>query len=150
MRTRTEPADAGFTLVEVLASLAVISVVLAATTTFFIRSMATIGVQGVRQAAIQIAADGMEQLRAVPGAHALAWVAARTAPAPVPGYDDLYERSWSCSADGGACTGASLLIEPAVTVTWRSKACATGRCSYVASTRISTALIEPIFPAAGA
>jgi prepilin-type N-terminal cleavage/methylation domain-containing protein len=150
MRTRREPADAGFTLVEVLASLAVVSVVLAATTTFFIRSMATIDMQGVRQAAIQVASDGMEQLRAVPGAHALAWVTARATPATVQSNGMTYERSWSCAADGGACTAASLLIEPAVTVTWRAKGCTDDHCSYVASTRISTAVIEPIFPAAGA
>ena len=92
MRTRREPADAGFTLVEVLASLAVVSVVLAATTTFFIRSMATIDMQGVRQAAIQVASDGMEQLRAVPGAHALAWVTARATPATVQSNGMTYEQ----------------------------------------------------------
>jgi prepilin-type N-terminal cleavage/methylation domain-containing protein len=150
MRTRREPADAGFTLVEVLASLAVISVVLAATTTFFIRAMSTIHLQGVRQAAIQVASDGMEQLRAVPGAHALAWVTARATPATVTTNGVAYERSWTCAADGGACTGASLLIEPTVTVTWRAKGCTADHCSYVTSTRISTALIEPMFPAAGA
>lgn len=150
MRTRREPGDAGFTLVEVLASLAVISVVLAATTTFFIRSMATIGMQGVRQAGIQVASDGMEQLRAVPGAHALAWVTARALPVTVRSNGVAYERSWSCAADGGACTAGSLLIEPTVKVTWRAKGCTNDNCSYVTSTRISTALIEPIFPAAGA
>ena len=150
MRTRSESADAGFTLVEVLASLAVISVVLAATTTFFIRSMATIGLQGVRQTAIQVASDGMEQLRAVPGSHALAWVAAHALPTTVESNGVDYQRSWTCTADGGACTAGSLLIEPTVTVTWRAKGCGNDRCSYVTSTRISTALIEPIFPAAGA
>ena len=150
MRTRREPADAGFTLIEVLASLAVISVVLAATTTFFIRSMSTIDLQGVRQAGIQVAADGMEQLRAVPGAHALAWVTAHALPVTVRSDGVAYERSWSCTADGGTCTAGSLLIEPTVKVTWRAKGCALDTCSYVASTRISTALIEPIFPAAGA
>ncbi len=150
MRTRTEPADAGFTLVEVLASLAVISVVLAATTTFFIRAMVTIDLQGMRQAAIQVASDGMDQLRAVPGAHALAWVTAHAAPVAVQANGLAYQRGWSCVADGGSCTPGSVLIEPSVKVTWRSTGCAGGTCSYVASTRISTALIEPIFPAAGA
>ena len=150
MRSRTEPADAGFTLVEVIASLAVISVVLAATTTFFIRSMVSIDLQGMRQAAIQVASDGMEQLRAVPGSHALAWITARSAPATVQANGLAYERSWSCAADGGQCTAASVLIEPAVRVTWRSNGCDANLCSYVTSTRISTALIEPIFPAAGA
>lgn len=150
MRTDTAPADAGFTLVEVLAALAVISVVLAATTTFFIRSMVTIDQQGARQAAVQVASDGMEQLRAVPGAHALAWVTANAAPVTVTSNGLAYERSWSCVADGGACTTGSTLIEPRVTVTWGSKACTGGRCTYATSTRISTALIEPIFPVAGA
>jgi len=128
----------------------VISVVLAPTTTFVIKSMATIALQGVRQAAIQVASDGMEQLRAVPGAHALAWLTAHAAPDTVTSNGVEYERTWSCAADGGTCTAASELIEPAVTVTWRAKGCAADRCSYVTSTRISTALIEPIFPAAGA
>jgi prepilin-type N-terminal cleavage/methylation domain-containing protein len=150
MRTRIPPADAGFTFVEVLSALAVVSVVLAATTTFFIRSMMTIDLQGMRQAAVQVASDGMEQLRAVPGALALGWVTANAAPVTVTVDGLAYERSWGCSAGGASCTPGSALIEPVVRVTWESKGCDGGHCSYVTSTRISTALTEPIFPAAGA
>jgi prepilin-type N-terminal cleavage/methylation domain-containing protein len=155
MVTRKDPADAGFTLVEVLASLAVIGVVMTAVTTFFVRSMVSVNLQGARQAAVQVAADQMEHLREWPGSSALSWLQdpANATPRTVAGIQ--YTPSWSCSIVdtathlSRACTAADALITPTVQVSWPDKACANGTCRYSATTLISTAQIEPLFdPAA--
>ena len=138
MGVRKAPADAGFTLIEVLSALAVVGVVMTAVTTFFVRSMVTVDVQAARQAAIQVAADGMEQLRAVPGARALQWITANAAAQEVISNGLKYQRSWDVPAAGAVLTAT-------VRVTWRSKGCTSGTCAYSASTLISTALVEPIF-----
>jgi len=138
VRVRKDPADAGFTLVEVLSALAVVGIVMTAVTTFFIRSMVTVDLQTARQAAIQVAADGMEQLRAVPGSMALTWLTRNAPPATVTANGLDYRRSWDVPAPAS-------LLNATVHVTWKSKGCAAGSCTYTASTLISTAAIEPIF-----
>lgn len=130
--------DAGFTLIEVLTSLAVIGVVLTAVTTFFVRSMVTVDLQGARQTAIQVAASGMEELRAVSGALAVDWLTSRVTPVSVPMNGIDYRRGW-------ALPTPAALMTATVTVTWRSKGCPSGTCSYSASTLISTSAIEPLF-----
>jgi prepilin-type N-terminal cleavage/methylation domain-containing protein len=136
------PGDAGFTLVEVLTSLAVIGVVLTAVTTFFVRSMATVDAQGARQAAIQLAADGMERLREVPGPLAYDWLVSH-------GTEDVrantvkYIRTWD------APTVASLM-QATVRVRWTDRTCPGNTCSYSATTLISTADYEPLFEPAAA
>lgn len=137
MRDR-DPVDAGFTLVEVLASLAVIGVVLTAVTTFFIRSMATVHLQGDRQAAAQVAATAMEQLREVPGAQALAWLTAHAGAQTATVGSVQFERTWDVPAPAA-------LVTATVHVTWPSTDCPGGRCSFAASTLISTAGAEPVF-----
>jgi prepilin-type N-terminal cleavage/methylation domain-containing protein len=155
MVTRKDPADAGFTLVEVLAAMAVIGVVMTAVTTFFVRSMVSVDLQGARQAAIQVAADQMEHLRERPGSSALAWVQ-NTANATAKTVSGItYTPSWSCTIVDTAtlqsrtCVAADAVITPTVQVTWPDKGCASGTCRYAATTLISTAQIEPLFdPAA--
>jgi prepilin-type N-terminal cleavage/methylation domain-containing protein len=58
-------ADAGFTMVEVLVSVAVIGIIMTALTTFFISTVSATGRQGQQQAAIQLATDGAERARAI-------------------------------------------------------------------------------------
>jgi prepilin-type N-terminal cleavage/methylation domain-containing protein len=137
MRTRS-PADAGFTLVEVLASLAVIGVVMTAVTTFFVRSMVTVHIEGARQAAIQVASDAMEQLRAVPGSLALQWIRENAATTTVSSNGLDYQRRWDVPSPAN-------LVTATVRVTWTGRGCPSGTCSYSTSTLISTAAIEPIF-----
>jgi len=134
--------DDGFTLVEVLTSLAVIGVVLSAVTTFFVRSMMMIDVQGARQAAVQVAADAMEELRQVASADVPAWILARTGDAPVTFNKVDYTRTW---ASGVTVTD---LLNVTVTVRWVSRDCPSGGCTYLASTQISTAAREPVFNSA--
>jgi len=141
MRVR-EPGDAGFTLVEVLASLAVIGVVLTAVTTFFVQSMITVDLQGARQAAIQIAADGMERLRQVPGSRALTWITDNQTET-VTANGIKYQRNWDTPT-------FSSLMTVTERITWTDKNCVSGTCSYSASTVISTAGVEPLFEPAQA
>jgi prepilin-type N-terminal cleavage/methylation domain-containing protein len=155
MVTRKDPADAGFTLVEVLAAMAVIGVVMTAVTTFFVRSMVSVDLQGARQAAIQVTADQMEHLRERPGSSALAWVQDTANATPKTIGSIRYTPSWSCSIVDAvthvarACATTDAVITPTVQVTWPDKGCASGTCRYAATTLISTAQIEPLFdPAA--
>jgi prepilin-type N-terminal cleavage/methylation domain-containing protein len=149
MSRRDQAADAGFTLIEVLTALAVIGVVMTAVTTFFVRSMVSVNLQGSRQAAIQMASDGMERLRQMPGSSVFAWLQANSAATTVTANGIAYQRGWSCKTNtGGTCLSSSLVIVPTVTVTWQDNGCAGGTCSYSAATLISTSLIEPIFEAA--
>jgi prepilin-type N-terminal cleavage/methylation domain-containing protein len=158
MSLRTDRTDAGFTLIEVLAALAVIGVVMTAVTTFFVRSMVRIDYQGSRQAAIQLAADGMERLRQIPGSNAYAFIGSENAnctnpvlstPCPIALNGIDYLRTWSCtSATANPCDTSSL-IGLTLTVKWTDKACTGGTCKYSATTLISTEDTEPIFdPAA--
>ncbi|GGK86482.1 type IV pilus modification PilV family protein [Mangrovihabitans endophyticus] len=142
MTARKDPADAGFTLVEVLSALAVIGVVLTAVTTFFIRSMVVVDLQGARQTAIRVASSGMEELRAVSGQLALTWLTKHADPVEVQMNGITYHRGWDVPP-------SSSLITATVHVTWRSKGCPDDTCSYSTSTLISTSSVEPVFdPAA--
>ena len=148
MRRRTGRSDAGFTMIEVITAGAVVAVVLAATTTFFIQSMISINLQGARQAAVQLATDAMEQLRAVPGSLALNWLQTNASPPDQTRNNLTYATRWSCTdADSLiTCGVSSLMLEPAVTVSFQGKGCGdTGVCSYTTRTRISVYSVDPIF-----
>jgi prepilin-type N-terminal cleavage/methylation domain-containing protein len=158
MLTRKDPADAGFTIVEVLVALAVIGVVLTAATTFFVRSMVVINLQGSRQVAIQIASTNLEQLRAMSGEPALNWLLDRTAAGPTPAPDTggslSYTQAWTCTDGSGPCVAATLATAMAsgpiflgatVKITWTSLDCAGNQCAYSATTKISVTHYEPVF-----
>jgi prepilin-type N-terminal cleavage/methylation domain-containing protein len=135
-----ELGEDGFTLVEVLTALAIIGVVLTATTAYFVRSMVVIDGQGARQTALEVATDGMESLRAVSGTQALTWLQARPASEAVTVNSLTYQRAWTfptVSTDG--------LLSATVTVTWIDRTCPDAGCSYSATTMISTATAEPVF-----
>jgi prepilin-type N-terminal cleavage/methylation domain-containing protein len=136
------PGDAGFTLIEVLTSLAVIGVVLTAVTTFFVRSMVSVDAQGARQAAIQLAADGMERLRGVPGPLAYDWLVSHRTET-VRANTVAYVRTWDAPT-------AARLMTATVRVRWTGKSCPDDACSYSTSTLISTAAAEPLFDPAAA
>lgn len=57
--------DAGFTLVEVLVSIAVIGIMMTALTTFFVSTVAATGRQGHQQMAVQLATDAAERARSI-------------------------------------------------------------------------------------
>lgn len=63
---RTTPCgagDGGFTLLEVVVSAAVMSIVLLATSTFFVQALSSSHVQGQQQAGVRLVADAMGTLR---------------------------------------------------------------------------------------
>ncbi|MGW4942504.1 type IV pilus modification PilV family protein [Actinoplanes sp. NPDC004185] len=134
--------DDGFTLVEVLTSLAVIGVVLSAVTTFFVRSMVTIDVQGARQAAIQVAADSMEQLRQVPAADVATWLGTQSGTPEVVVNSIRYTRQWTSTVT------VSALLNVTIKIAWKGHTCPAAGCSYATSTQISTSLHEPLFNSA--
>jgi prepilin-type N-terminal cleavage/methylation domain-containing protein len=164
MNRRHGCRDDGFTMVEVLVSLAVIGIVLLSVSTFFVKSMTTVRLQGARQAAIQIAASSMEELRALAGTNAVSWLTAKAALPPTDAgtsssvvYRQQWSWSWSCSTTPtGGCPGtplaaiaaAPLLAQATVVISWTGRDCpkdASGRCSYTLSTQLSLSTTEPVF-----
>jgi prepilin-type N-terminal cleavage/methylation domain-containing protein len=156
--TRKDPVDSGFTLVEVLVAMAVIGIVLTAVTTFFVRSMVIINLQGSRQVAIQVASTNLEQLRAMSGEPALTWLLDRAAEGPKTSTDTqgslAYTQTWSCTADNAPCVGTTLttalgsgpiFLGASVKITWVGNDCADSLCSYSAATSISVTRYEPVF-----
>ena len=141
MRSQT-PDDDGFTLIEVLTAVAVISVVLTATTALFVRSMTMVNAQGAHQAAFQVATDGLESLRSVSGAQAPTWLAAHAATETVLVNAVPYQRSWTVD------TTTPGLLSATVAVSWPERECPAGGCVFKATTLISTATAEPVFEAA--
>jgi prepilin-type N-terminal cleavage/methylation domain-containing protein len=157
MPTRRYPDD-GFTLIEVLASLSVIGLVLTAATTFFVRSMVIIDLQGSRQVAIQVASTSLEQLRAMSGETAMTWLLGNVdaGPTAVPNTQGslAYRQTWTCADGVDPCVAANLttalgsgpiFLGATVKISWTSNDCAANLCSYSATTKISITRYEPVF-----
>lgn len=86
-RRRATPGnegDRGFTLLEVVVSVAVITIVLTGLSTFFVQAMSASNVQGRQQAGVRLAADSMGTLRATEVSALLAGRAACAPACPVP------------------------------------------------------------------
>ena len=66
-RPATRAPEEGFTLVEVLVSLAIAGILLGSITTFVVGAMSSTRQQGRRQTAVQLALDGMETARTLRG-----------------------------------------------------------------------------------
>ncbi|HYN96628.1 MAG TPA: Ig domain-containing protein [Pilimelia sp.] len=64
--------DAGFTLAEVIVSVALVATVMAALGMFFVRSVAVTGEQRVKQVAVQLTDTGLEYARALKGSQVAA------------------------------------------------------------------------------
>ena len=64
---RPERQDGGFTLVEVVVSLAIMSVVMTSLTVFMVNSRHSAHYSALRDTAVQLAVEGMEKARAVRG-----------------------------------------------------------------------------------
>jgi prepilin-type N-terminal cleavage/methylation domain-containing protein len=137
----TTPRDAGFTLLEVLVALAVISAVLTSMSVFFVRSMTSVNQQGDRQTAVQLAADGMERMREVPGSLVKAWITNQAADVK-PVNTITYTRTWD--PPRVVSTKPSLLYA-VVRVTWRGRSCPGNLCTYTSSTLVAAADTDPVF-----
>ena len=98
--------------------------------------------QGARQAAIQIAADSMEELRQVPAANVVTWLSTRSAQ-PSPTVNGLeYTKLWTSSVT------VTDLLNVTVRITWKGNNCPSAGCTYATGTQISTAFREPVFNSA--
>jgi prepilin-type N-terminal cleavage/methylation domain-containing protein len=135
------PREDGFTLLEVLVSLAIISVVLTAMSQFFVRSMSSVNQQGDRQAAVQLASDGMERMRQVPGSLVSTWLTAQ-APESMPVNNITYTRTWDAPR---VVSVKPALVYAVVRIAWRSRTCASNQCQYVSTTLVAAADAEPVF-----
>lgn len=166
-------ADGGFTLLEVLVSLALIGTMTAALTTFFVRANAAARQQGGRQTAAQVATDAVETARAISNADLVSTLTAlvtgsggtaSTAPGPPWTFQDSrtvggtrFDRGWlveMCWQDRTATSADCTPTKPAdpvefflltVTVTWADVFCAAPGCSFRTTTLISSQVGEPIF-----
>jgi prepilin-type N-terminal cleavage/methylation domain-containing protein len=67
VRQQPGSGDEGFSVVEMLVALAVLSVTMLASAPFFVRSLTNVNKQRTRQAAIQLAETAMEQVRGLKG-----------------------------------------------------------------------------------
>jgi prepilin-type N-terminal cleavage/methylation domain-containing protein len=106
--------DSGFTLAEVMVSMSLISITMAAFTPFFVGAMAVTDYQRTRQVAIQLAGDAVERARALNGSALLTGrgLTASTAqwagaPAPVRPYLDTLSLAWDTDPLLAAGAGAA-------------------------------------------
>jgi prepilin-type N-terminal cleavage/methylation domain-containing protein len=144
--------DAGFTLIEVLVSISLIGVVMAALTTFFVSAQGVANVQDGQQTAVQLATDGIEAARALSPADLLASPPSDQTPPTRNGI--TFTRTWSVTScwqppTGGDCGGQASgyvpFLRAVVTVTWPDTGCQAKRCSYTTGTLVSAADAEPLF-----
>lgn len=145
--------DAGFGLIEVLVAGMLITITMAALTSYFVTATTVTSRQGGVQVAVQLADDAMEQVRAVDVSAILALP--QTATATVNGI--RYTQTWvtskcwkprtQLSGDCGTVRTArdAEFLRVVVTVSWLERHCATGICTYTTSTLISNASSEPFF-----
>lgn len=111
--------DGGFTLLETLMSVLVVSIVMAAMTTFFLSTMATISLQGATQVAVQVATAAAGKVRSMKGSTLLTgrdagsthaqW--ANPAPGVAPYLVDMVE-AFDATAGVGAGASAALPTTP--------------------------------------
>jgi prepilin-type N-terminal cleavage/methylation domain-containing protein len=120
IRLSRNARDAGFTLAEVMVSISLISITMAALTPFFISAMALTDYQRTRQVAIQVAGDAVERAHALNGSALLVGrgQTASTAqwdgaPASVRPYLDTLSLAWDTDPllAGGAGSDAPLPTE---------------------------------------
>lgn len=158
--------DAGFTMVEVIVSTAVIGIVMAASVLFFASTLKVTNVSGGQQTAVQLATDGIEAARAVPIADLRAavlnsngrWIAPDATgdgdPEQPVRNGVRFARGWAVTncwlpPAGGSCgaqAGGYLpFLRVVVTVTWPDSVCSPSRCSFITSTVLSNAPRDPVF-----
>jgi prepilin-type N-terminal cleavage/methylation domain-containing protein len=133
--------DTGFTLLEVLVALAIISVVLTSMSVFFVRSMTSVTQQGDRQTAVRLASDGMERMREIPGALVKTWITGRT-PETLTLNKVRYVRTWYAPR---VVSVRPSLLYAVIRVTWPGQTCPASTCTYSSSTTIAAAGTDPVF-----
>lgn len=150
-----EPADAGFSLIEVIVAIAIIGVVMTAVTSLLVATTTTTNQQGGRQVAIQLANDGIDDVRAMDAADIAKLPAISDLPMENnPGYDRklFVQRCWQSVAIPTRCgtTTASLaFFRVRVAVSWRDKACPAAACTHSAATLINANTDETVIAALG-
>lgn len=157
------PGDAGFSLIEVLVALGLIGIVMAAVTSFFVGTMATIGELSGYHTATQLATKQMENVRATTKVSDLTGGTTITVLGGI-GYDVTWDvrRCWQQTGTvSPVCTYSTTrptqpagalwadLVQVAVTVSWPDRNCSDDRCAYRTDTLISRGELEPMFGTGG-
>jgi type II secretory pathway pseudopilin PulG len=152
--------DNGFVLLETLVAISLISVVMAAFTTFFVNTVAFTSQQRATQIATLIANSAVEMVRAAPPSDLLVSGATAGVPATQTVNNVVYGVTASfvaCAIQTGvpvngvtlnpsclpAATGIQYL-RAVVTVTWTGARCPPTKCQYVTSTLVSP-VDDPLF-----
>ncbi len=111
--------DRGLGLLEAVVATAIIGILMAALSGFFVRAMVVVDRQGDTQAAVRVAADASEHVRALrgpalPAGRDAATTAAQwsAAPAAVRGWEPTVEKVWDPEAAAGAGATAPLPSTP--------------------------------------
>jgi prepilin-type N-terminal cleavage/methylation domain-containing protein len=130
--------DAGVTLIETLAAVAIIGMVMTSMAVVFVQSMAVTHQQGVRQAAAQLAADGLNRVRSWPGPLVADAVASLNGDPDLSSPDRSgvsFRRAWTLA-------GAGSPRKLTVTVSWTAARCP---CSFAVATLVSVNQVDPVF-----
>ena len=148
--------DGGYSLLEMLVSMALVNIVMAGVVMFLAQSMSLTRRNGNQQAAVQLAADAMELIHAVSGATLNASVPSSPETKTVNGV--AYRRSWSVAtcwqpAAGGTCvvqsaapgTGYLPFFQLSVTVSWTEPGCRNTLCSFSTTALVNAMTNHPLF-----
>jgi prepilin-type N-terminal cleavage/methylation domain-containing protein len=137
--------DEGFTLVEILTSIALLGTVMAAMGPFFVRSIRSISSQRSAQAAVELADTAMEQVRSLRGS---ALVAGRgqvrstaqwnAAPAAMTAYKNSMKLMWDTTLSATDPSGDNAAI-PTISQTLSAAGTKYTRTTYVGACEIYTA-----------
>jgi len=151
------PSDAGFSMLEAVISISLISIMIAGFCTFLIATTSITHRQGGQQAAVHLASDGVELVRAVSGPALPAGLPTSPETKTVSGV--TYQRAWSVAVcwqptAGGTCvvqnnppssTGYLKFFKITITVTWPDHGCPTAGCSYATTTLVDGVSTQPLF-----
>ena len=153
----TPRGDGGFIMLEMVTSLTMIGILMAALTAFYANSTAILGRQGSMQSAAQVATGRIEEIRALDPAS----ITSGSSSVTLTGV--TYTNSWvpdvcwqaadttstdtTCQSSTSGTGAWAEFVRIRVTVTWRERSCATGTCSLDAVTLISRAKSDPFLSA---
>src|SRR5690349_11577413 len=115
--TGSRADDGGFTLIEVLVSLALVGMVAAAIATSFVAMTSATNVQGGKQSAVQLASSSIEQARALKATAVIAgrdeqstkaqWTAGQASPTVARYLSDM---TWAWDPDAAYPSGATAAL----------------------------------------
>lgn len=151
--SRLRETDAGFSLIEAVVASMLITLTMAALTSFFVTANLSTHRQGGTQVAVSLADSATEEVRAV-----AATAVAALQPTLVATIDDIpytvtrvtspcWQPHTQTNGDCGSVRtpGDAGFLRVVVTVSWPERQCPDATCTYTTSTLISSVTDEPFF-----